>query len=323
MQVLEPVQPTEGIYMKRPLISACVLILLLAGSVLADPVLKGKLAGLEFDQDMESARNVMKDHCADMRIVRIGPPNFPLARESEAHLVCKAFSDGDLSLDALALTFADDRLALIYARGDASALENLGSGKLEDWMQFAVSWSEKLVIDRKAGQAWIMSDESAHPNLFQWPDPYLSRNHRVEYADSATRPEALNFGGRLEDLQPQFEADCAYTHLAQYQVWLLNKPNVQQQLDCFGLEYAGFPRKVEAVFGDGRLQQAWILTGSGEEDRVRQALLRSYGQAGFVNEEWEIFDDGRVMLRKDKPEVLMLSDELAPLFRAEYVDGQD
>lgn len=309
--------------MKRPLTGACASLLLLAGSVLADPLLDGRLAGLEFDQDMKSARAALKDHCADIRIVRIDPPNFPLARDREAHLICEAFSDRALSLDNLALTFADDRLALIYARGDSSALESLSSGELEDWMQFAVSWSQKLVIDRRAGRAWVMSDESAHPNLFQWPNPYLSRDDGVVYADSAARPKALNFGGRLEDLQPQFEADCAYTDLAQYRVWLLNRPEVQQQLDCFGLEYAGFPRKVEAVFGDGILQQAWILTGTGEEDRVRQALIHAFGAPEPVGEDWEIFDDGHVMLRKDKPEVLMLSDELAPLFRAEYIDGQD
>lgn len=308
--------------MKRLLAGAVGSILLFAGPVVADPLLGGRLAGLQFDQDMESARAALEDHCTDIRIVSIDPPNFPLARDSETHLICENFTDRAVGLDALALTFADDRLALVYARGDASMLETLSGRELEDWMQFAVSWHERLVIDRQAGQAWIMSDESAHPNLFQWPNPYLSRDEGVEYAASAARPAPLQFGGRLEDLRPRFEADCRYTHLAQYQVWLLNKPEVQQQLDCFGLEFAGFPRKIEAVFGDGILQQAWILTGRAEEDRVRQALIRAYGQASLVNEEWEIFDNGRVMLRKDKPEVLMLSDELAPLFRAEYIGDQ-
>ena len=95
---------------------------------------------------------------------------------------------------------------------------------------------------------------------------------------------------------------------------------MQQQLDCFGFEYAGFPRKIEAVFGDGILEQVWILTGKPEEDRIRQALTEAYGAPSFVDENWEVFDDGRVMLRKDKPEVLMVSDRLAPLYRAEYID---
>ena len=68
------------------------------------------------------------------------------------------------------------------------------------------------------------------------------------------------------------------------------------------------------MFGDGILEQAWILTGKGEEDRVRKALVAEYGPPTFVNDTWEVFHDKRVMLRKDKPEVLMLSVKLAPLF---------
>ena len=98
--------------------------------------------------------------------------------------------------------------------------------------------------------------------------------------------------------------------LSSYDVWLLSQPELQQQLDCFGLEFAGFPRKVEAVFGDGILEQAWILTGKGEENRVRKALVAEYGNPIFVNDKWEVLHENQVMLRKDKPEVLMLSTKL-------------
>ncbi|MDJ0911485.1 MAG: hypothetical protein QNI99_20035, partial [Woeseiaceae bacterium] len=128
------------------------------------------------------------------------------------------------------------------------------------------------------------------------------------------------FGEHLDSLQPEFEAQCDFTRVDEYRVWLLTEPDVQQQLDCFGFEYAGYPRKIEAVFGDGILEQVWILTGKAEEDRVRQALIEAYGEPSFVDEMWEIFDDGLVMLRKDKPEVLMVSERLAPLYRAEYID---
>ena len=187
-------------------------------------------------------------------------------------------------------------------------------------MHFRVSWPDRMVIDPGADRAWLMSGEAAHPNLFQWPNPYAESTSRVTYDNAAARPGALRFGGRLESLRPLFERDCAFTDLNQYDVWLLTEPKVQQQLDCFGIEYAGFPRKIEAVFGDGILQQAWILTGAGEESRVRDALEVAFGKASYVDERWEVFDDGRVMLRKDKPEVLMLSDELAPLYRAEHID---
>lgn len=308
---------------RRLILSAWLSGSLFAGSAAADPLLGGRLAGLEFNAGIDTTQQVLTKHCANIRIVKIDDPNFPLAEGSEAHLICEGFSDGVRAIDHLALTFADDRLVLVYAKGEADELMSLSDSPLEEWMQFAVSWPQRLVIDRQAGQAWAMSEEAAHPNLFQWPNPYVDQEERVDYASSAGRPDALRFGGKLEDLQPRFAAGCGYTHLAQYRVWLLNQPDVQQQLDCFELEYAGFPRKIEAVFGDGILQQAWILTGAGEVDRVREALVEAFGESNYVDEKWEIFDEGRVMLRKDKPEVLMLSDELAPLFRAEYIDGQD
>ena len=77
-------------------------------------------------------------------------------------------------------------------------------------------------------------------------------------------------------------------------------------------------RKIEAVFGDGVLQLAWILTGKGEEDRVRSRLQTAFGEAQVVRDDYELFDDGRVALRKDKPEVLLLADELVPLYAEQF-----
>lgn len=50
-------------------------------------------------------------------------------------------------------------------------------------------------------------------------------------------------------------------------------------LVSYGYDYAGFLRKIEAVFGDGILQVVWILTGKGEEDRLRQSLVKEFGTA--------------------------------------------
>jgi hypothetical protein len=97
-----------------------------------------------------------------------------------------------------------------------------------------------------------------------------------------------------------------------------NDPNAQLQIDCFGIEYGGFPRKFEARFGDGKLNVLWILTGKGEEDRLRQKLISEYGQVIFKDDNWEVFNDWQVLLRKDKPEVLMLTKELAVFYRRDY-----
>ena len=83
--------------------------------------------------------------------------------------------------------------------------------------------------------------------------------------------------------------------------------------------------KIEAlavpIFGDGVLELAWILTGKEEEDRVRQALIKAYGQPELVTDTWEAFKGWQIALRKDKPEVLVLSENLAPIFKERY--GKD
>ena len=38
----------------------------------------------------------------------------------------------------------------------------------------------------------------------------------------------------------------------------------------------------------------------------------------FVNDAWEIFDNWKIGLRKDKPEVLVLTQELGLFYKKEY-----
>lgn len=277
-------------------------------------------AGLEFGMSQAQAEERLAGNCATSGKVAVSPPSFPLARDREVHLICQSFSLGGLKFGVLALTFADDRLELLYAEGNVASLAEAASASLQPYLQYQASFEDLLVIEPGAERAWIMSEKAAHPNLFAWPNPYVESGFSAQYLSSADQPEILAFGKTLDELKPLYESQCNFMHLDQYRVWLLNKPEEQHQIDCFGFEFAGFPRKIEAVFGDGILEQAWILTGQGEEDRVRQALVRSYGEPVYVDADWEIFGDGAVVLRKDKPEVLMLSEKLAPLFRAEYID---
>ena len=210
---------------------------------------------------------------------------------------------------------------MAFAEGGATtAFKSMFSEELLTYLQFSGSFEDRLLMNDEEDHAWLLSPETAHANLFMWPNPYVESSDSPDYRSSAMRPDVLAFGEHLDSLQAGFEAQCDFTRLDEYRVWLLTEPEVQQQLDCFGFEYAGFPRKIEAVFGDGILEQVWILTGKPEEDRIRQALIEAYGAPSFVDENWEVFDDGRVMLRKDKPEVLMVSERLAPLYRAEYID---
>ena len=307
----------------RRVIQIGLVSLALSAAANAQPVLDGRLADLTFGASLETSRASLATRCGSLRSVAVEPASFPLAREREVHLACDRFADGETTIRQLALTFADDQLVMLYASGNAAAsLQALAKRPLQSYLHFTVSFEERLVIDAAIDRAWLLAQEALHPNLFLWPNPYLATAAVANYEASAAVPEILRFGGQLDELEPLFEARCDFMHLDTYRVWLLTQPDLQQQIDCFGYEFAGFPRKIEAVFGDGVLEQAWILTAESEEARVRGALIVEFGEPIYVDSTWEIFDDNRVMLRKDKPEVLMLSDRLAPLFRRREIDNE-
>ena len=265
----------------------------------------------------------LDSRCESITEVVVDPPSFPLAASREIHLICSDFVVGTVTVRSLALTFADQRLVMLYAEGNAAEVFlGFASEPLRQYLDFTASFGDLLVVDRSSDQVWVMSAEAAHPNMFQWRNPYIDSPKSASYEQSAQVPEILEFSKTLEQLLPAFEEQCAFTHMGTYDVWLLNQPELQQQIDCFGFEYAGFPRKIEAVFGDGILEQAWILTGKGEESRVREALIAEFGDPTFVSDKWEVFHNKQVMLRKDKPEVLMLSVKLAELFFDKEVDDR-
>ena len=167
----------------------------------------------------------------------------------------------------------------------------------------------------------MLTQESVFPHMFLWSNPLLSANASAArpFDPSARIPSVLKFGESIETLAPLLEESCDMTRQDEIEeIWLPTNPARQTQINCFGYDYAGFTRKIEAVFGDGILQLAWILTGSGEEDRLRQALIASYGPAISDNGTYEVFADGRVALRKDKSEDLMLSEELVPYDLEEF-----
>lgn len=95
-------------------------------------------------------------------------------------------------------------------------------------------------------------------------------------------------------------------------------PDAQLQINAFGVQCFGFPRKLEARFGDEKLNVVWILTGKAEEDKIRQELIKAYGKPIFEDDNWEIFNDWQVGLRKDKPEVLLIEKALGQVYKKEF-----
>ncbi len=251
-------------------------------------------------------------------VVQIDNPSFPLAEKSESHLLCTNLKTKNGTIAQVAFTFADDRLHYIEARSNAIAtLLEQRKDTADSYMHYKVHFKDGFFADVEKDIVWQLTDEAMHPNLNTWENPYLSQGKAIEvaYTPSGKVPEFIEMGGDLESLRPKLEANSHFMHEQKLDG---SDPNAQLQLNCFGVEYAGFPRKIEARFGDGKLNVVWILTGKGEEDRIRQKLMAEYGEPIFVNEAWEIFNDWTIALRKDKPEVLLLTKELGQFYKKEY-----
>lgn len=251
-------------------------------------------------------------------LISIANPIFPLARTREDHLVCSKVITNNGIIDKVVFTFADGKLCYIEARGNT--VETLLSNRKDTartYMDYTVYVKDKLFVNKKKDAAWILTEEAMHTNLFSWDNPYLNVNYKgnSKTISSSEIPSFLRMGASLYDLKPILEANSKMTTTEELDE---SDPNAQLQINCFGVDYLGFPRKLEARFGNNKLNVVWILTAKGEEDRIRKALIEQYGDAIFVDEAWEIFNNWQVALRKDKPEVLLMEQEIGLEYKTSY-----
>lgn len=271
-----------------------------------------------FYDSLEDVKERIGNDVLSHTVLSLEQPVFPLASHSESHLLCTNLKTEKGILAQVVFTFADDQLHYIEARGNAiSTLLGTRQDTLETFMHYQASFTDRIFGVPKKDQVWMVSPEAAHCNLFTWENPYLTANGptATTYEQSAVIPDFIQMGGGLSELRSLFEANSSFIYERKLDG---SDPNAQLQLDCFGIEYAGFPRKVEARFGDGKLNVVWILTGKGEEDRIRQKLITQYGAPIFTNDDWEIFENWTIGLRKDKPEVLLLTPELGQFYKTEF-----
>lgn len=252
----------------------------------------------------------------------IETPLLPLASESESYLVAHNLTTiSDEQIDRVTYTFADNALVMITASGNAIDVlidsprdlpNRIGDWRLSDDMS--------VVMHRASDTVTMLSEDAKHPHLFLWaiPDP--------QSADSsdpmnASIPDLFSFGTERRELEPALKALCVATTREQIDPPTLpTQPKRQTQINAYGFEYLGVPRKVEAIFADDKLTLVWILTGKDEEDRIREALIESYGDPIFVSDTIEAFNNWSVALRKDKPEVLAIAPELVPMMKSYFGD---
>lgn len=279
-------------------------------------ILDGSLSGLAFGDGVEIARATLGPDCRSINAFDLSAPRLPLAAERESALICWSYaSPGGLNLDTLVLRFADGGLAMVEARGESVAAFLSPEQQPMEYAGYVgyMGPDEAVVIDGDV--AWVVRTNDMHSHPFLGSTPIVTEEGLPAASATAHKPPDLVFGASLDEIREALVPQCARAVEREISPPSLpNQPDKQVQIDCLGFPYAGFPRKVEAVFADGELALVWILTGKPEEPRVRRALVAAYGEPVRVEDDSEVFGDGSVVLRKDKPEVLFLSAELIAAF---------
>ncbi|UCE92666.1 MAG: hypothetical protein JSV73_07470 [Flavobacteriaceae bacterium] len=280
--------------------------------------IENQFNGISLKESLQTVKSKLDEISEHSKIIQVKKPLYPLAKYDEKHLVCTEVKLKEGTIDKAVFTFSDDSLTFIEAKGN---VEKVLVSQVQDTMSwhylgYDVYQKQKLFVHKENDVARIMTDEAIHPNLFVWENPYLYGESKPEpLENTGLIPSFIKMGASYSELQKDLESHSAFTSRRDLPD---GDPNAQYQIDCFGVNYLGFPRKIEARFGDDKLNVVWILTAKGEEERIRQALIEQFGQPDFQDENWEIFNNWQVGLRKDKPEVLLLERELGQVYKKEF-----
>ncbi|GAA4268890.1 hypothetical protein GCM10022257_09910 [Hyunsoonleella aestuarii] len=274
--------------------------------------------GIHLEDSLEEVIQKIREISDGSNLISVDNPTFPLAKVKEDHFVCTKVKTEKGLIESAVFTFADNKLTYIEARGNSY---NTFISKRKDtartYMDYEVYLKDKLFLKKERDIAWIMTEEAMHTNLFTWENPYLKSDceTNAKSSHSFEIPVFLKMGASMNDLKPILESNSDFISIEELDG---SDPNAQLQINCFGVDYLGFPRKIEARFGNSKLNVVWILTAKGEEDRIRKALTKQYGKPIFVNDNWEIFNNWQVAIRKDKPEILLMEEKIGRDYKTSY-----
>ncbi|NRB60433.1 MAG: hypothetical protein HRU50_10915 [Winogradskyella sp.] len=301
----------------RKIFQATTLLLFLAMFINAQE--KTRFNNISFNESLASVQRKLDSISENITVIGIREPNFPLSHNNETHLIATNIRFDGGNLDRAVFTFSDNRLSYIQASGNITntLVSNIKCDPVL-YLNYRFYKSHILFIDSDKDLAWQLTSESLHTNLFAWDNPYLYANKGdvVNYKQSVKVPDFLRMGGELDDLLPLLKQNSEFIEIQELDT---TDGSSKTQINCFGIEFAGFPRKFEARFENGTLKKVWILTAKGEENRLRTKLTKEYGQVNYVNKDWEVFNNWTVLLRKDKPEVLLLTDDLGKTYKNQYL----
>jgi hypothetical protein len=273
-----------------------------------------RIDGIEFGLSEAAATAAIDAACNSVTRIEVADTRFPAASELEVHLRCSALTlaDGRDGGDAI-FTFADDSLVLITTRGMAENLRPDAEpvASLED---FDVYVPQMVIVNTNTDEATLFGEFAIVPLALHWDNPAWASDEISATTAEFFLPPEIVFGTSLADMRTNLKDACPLSvGRAIDEVWLATEPAAQYQLDCYGYEIAGYPRKLEFVFGDDTLQQMWLMFDSADIPRLREFLTNQHGDPISVDDQYEIFDEGRLALRKDIPEIRMVSDEIAEI----------
>jgi hypothetical protein len=274
------------------------------------------VAGLAFGASERATAATLDEACDSVVRIEVEDTRMPAASESEVHLRCSglALADG-ARVDAALFTLADNALILVEGRGNVSALIPATDPMVvvDGW---AVYDQGSTVLREDTDQAWHLAPAALQAFMMFWDNPAWTNDNPASPTDAFFIPPEIRFGASFDDIHASLDGACDLRMVQEIEeIWLETEPRVQRQIDCMGYEIGGYPRRLEFVFGDGQLEQMWILFGAGDNARIRDFLTAEHGAPDQVGEVYEAFDGWRVALRKDKFEILMGSEALAEIWR--------
>jgi len=128
------------------------------------------------------------------------------------------------------------------------------------------------------------------------------------------KPRSVQYGATVAATQTALMGACATSNTRRIEPpFLPDVKDKQMQIDCEGFQFLGKPRRAEFVFQDDSLEMIWIMTSAEEEDSIVKAMTDAVGAPTRRNNKYIAFTDNRTAVRRDRPEILLYSEKLAPL----------
>ena len=301
--------------MRNILLTACLSSFVFIAPVNAQETI---IAGVSLGLSETAAAPLIDSACAQVMRIEVFETRFPAASNSEVHLRCGGLtlSDGSAAGDAM-FTFADNALVMIEVRGSNGQLRPEGDPAFQA-PGFDVFMPVLAIAHTGIDRIDFISGFPLAPLAISWDNPAWTTNHPSAPDEPFFLPSEIVFGASVAEMTDTLDGVCPLSMGRQIEeVWLATEPTAQFQIDCIGYEIAGYPRKLEFVFGDDTLQQIWLMFDVGDIARIREFLTAQYGEPLFVDEQYEIFDDYRLALRKDIPEIRYVSDEIAAILASQ------